>query len=121
MFNLNELQNHYRWKIIVKMPKNGSFEKIPVYVNYFRLPHDEKLQLLNEIDKAQGMHALESEDKMLNQIFQGWDEGEIKNGKENLPNTEENRQKLLNISEFRLAIMEGFLASMGGDKGKSNA
>ncbi len=111
MFNIEELQDTYSWKIMVKIAQNGRMEKIPVMVKYNRLPHDEKEELFANINEMQEADILE-------RIFAGWEKGQIKDGKDDLEDTTENREKLLNITEFRIAVLNGFTESLGGDVGK---
>lgn len=115
MFNISKLQDSFNWKIEVEMPHNGKFEKIPVNVRYYRLPHNEKMQLLKQLSTGE---QLGSEQELLDKVFAGWEKGQIKTDDGDLEDNIENREKLLNITEFRLAVIKGFATSMGGDVGK---
>ncbi len=121
MFNIDKLQDTFSWKIEVKMPNNGTFEKIPVRVKYNRLPHNEKIALIEQMgntDKLELAQIPLAENDIFDRVFAGWEKGQVKDNNGDLEDTPENRAKLLTITEFRLALLKGFTQSMGGDKGK---
>ncbi|MBR0573684.1 MULTISPECIES: hypothetical protein [Pasteurellaceae] len=124
MFNIDKLQDTYTWKVEVKIPNNGTFEKIAVRVKYNRLPHNEKISLIEQMESTSKLELTQipaAENDVFDRIFAGWEKGQIKDNNGEVEDTPENRAKLLNITEFRIALLQGFMQSMGGDLGKINS
>ncbi len=53
-------------------------------------------------------------------MFAGWEKGQIKDESGDIIDDEAGKAKVLGITEFRLAVTQGYFESIGGDAGKSN-
>lgn len=118
MFKLSDVADTYPWTITIKMPHNGSYKKMPVKVTFNRLPHDERVRLL---ERVQASHQVESEADIENDFFDkvlaGWLPGQIKDENDaDLEFNEDSKRQLLAISEFRQAVIEGYFDSVAGNK-----
>ncbi|WP_434352989.1 hypothetical protein VH441_07265 [Psychrobacter sp. HD31] len=119
MFKLSDATDTYHWAITVKMPFNGSYKKLPVKVTYNRLPHDERVDLQNQINDAvnDADSRQDAENNFFNKVFAGWADGQVKDEEGNdLEVNEGNKQALLGITEFRTAVMDGYFDSIEGNK-----
>lgn len=119
MFKLSDATNTYPWTITVKMPFNGSYKKLPVKVTFNRLPHDERVDLQNQINDAvnDADSRQDVENDFFNKVFAGWADGQVKDEEGNdLEVNEDNKQAVLAISEFRIAVMDGYFDSIEGNK-----
>lgn len=118
MFKLSDVTDTYAWTITVKLPNNGSYKKMPVKVDFNRLPHDERVKLLEQIQSTTDIENTESvENDFFDKVFVGWQKGQVKdeNG-EDLEVTEDSKRQVLAISEFRQAVIDGYFASVAGDR-----
>ena len=118
MFKLSDVTDNYPWTITVKLPSNGSYKKMPVKVNFNRLPHDERVRLQERIQSAGDVENTEEvENEFFDKVFAGWQEGQVKdeNG-EDLEVNEDSKRQVLSISEFRQAVIEGYFDSVAGNK-----
>lgn len=118
MFKLSDVADTYPWTITIKMPHNGSYKKMPVKVTFNRLPHDERVRLLEVIQSANDIHNAESvENDFFDKVLAGWLPGQIKGeDDEDLEFNEDSKRQLLAISEFRQAVIEGYFDSVAGNK-----
>ena len=118
MFKLSDVADTYPWTITIKMPYNGSYKKTPVKVDFNRLPHDERVRLLEVIQSTNDVDNAESvENEFFDKILAGWHKGQIKGEDgEDLEFDEDSKRQLLAISEFRQALIEGYFDSVGGNK-----
>lgn len=118
MFKLSDVADTYPWTVTVKMPHNGSYKKMPVKVDFNRLPHDERVQMLEKIHSANNIENTEEvENDFFDKVFAGWHAGQVKDedGKD-LEVNEDSKRQVLAISEFRQAVIEGYFDSVGGNK-----
>lgn len=127
MFKIDKLQTTYSWNITVKIPNAGQYDKFPVKVRYNRLPHDERTALLNRVgeiagdenDDSEKMQAYNRyEDEMLEKVFAGWEKGQVSDESGEVEPDAVGIAKLLGITEFRKAVIEGYQQSIGGEKAK---
>lgn len=118
MFKLSDVTDTYPWTVTVKMPHNGSYKKMPVKVNFNRLPHDERVRLLEVIQATNDVYNAESvENDFFDKVLAGWLPGQIKDvDGEELDFNEDSKRQLLAISEFRQALIEGYFDSVAGNK-----
>lgn len=125
MLKIDKLSNLYTWQIAVKIPNNGQFDKLLVRVKYHRLPHDERMQLLNQITELAGKEGDDTEklkafnqyqDELLNKVFAGWEKGQVTDESGEVEDDAAGREQLLQITEFRNALMAGYQESVGGEK-----
>ena len=117
MFKLSDVADTYPWTITIKMPYNGSYRKTTVKVDFNRLPHDERVHLLERVQATQAEHEEEIENEFFDKVLAGWHKGQIKDEDgEDLEFNEDSKRQLLAISEFRQAVIEGYFDSVGGNK-----
>ncbi|MBS9781114.1 MAG: hypothetical protein KGV56_01325 [Gammaproteobacteria bacterium] len=114
MFNIDKIQDTYSWKIEVEIPNNGQYDKFSLKVKYNRLPHSERVELLERTPSTEE-DVMSFEREMIKKIFAGWEKGQIKDANGVLEDTPENRAKLLEITEFRVAVINGYTESTGGN------
>lgn len=128
MFKIDKLQNKYNWTITVKIPNNGQYDKFCVKVIYKRLPHDERIALLDRISeisdggegdavKIRQFNAYENE--LLEKVFAGWEKGQISDENGEIEPDTMGIAKVLSITEFRNAVIAGYQESVGGEKAKA--
>lgn len=127
MFKIDKLQNKYSWTVTVKVPNNGQYDKFTVKVTYNRLPHEERMALLDRITEISGgdgddiakMRDFNSyEDDLLEKVFAGWEKGQVSDENGEVEADAAGRAKLLSITEFRNAVIAGYQESVGGEKAK---
>ncbi|MBS9780299.1 MAG: hypothetical protein KGV51_06705 [Moraxellaceae bacterium] len=121
MLKLGDIPETYDWNVTVKMPHNGSYKKSTVKVTFNLLPHDERTNLHEQIQQAnESGNTEDAENDFFDKVFVGWVDGQIKdeNG-ENLEVTEDSKQQMLSITEFRNAVIHGYLESANGEKQKN--
>ncbi|WP_298978407.1 hypothetical protein [uncultured Psychrobacter sp.] len=118
MFKLSDVADTYPWTITIKMPYNGSYKKTSVKVDFNRLPHDERVSLLEMIQSTSAVDDTENvENDFFDKILAGWHKGQIKDvDGEDLEFDEDSKRLMLSISEFRQAVIEGYFDSVGGNK-----
>ncbi len=126
MFKIQSLKPTYSWNVVVKIPNNGSYDKFTVKVLYNRLPHDERMSLLekigdiagsdNDIDNLKAYTAYE--DELLEKVFAGWEKGQITDEDGEVEPDAAGIAKVLSITEFRKAVLDGYQQSVGGEKAK---
>ena len=118
MFKLSDVTDTYPWTVTIKMPHNGSYKKTAVKVDFYRLPHDERVRLLEMIQSTSTVDDTENvESDFFDKILAGWHKGQIKGEDgEDLEFDEDSKRQLLAISEFRQAVIEGYFDSVGGNK-----
>ena len=118
MFKLSDVTDTYPWTVTIKMPHNGSYKKTTVKVDFYRLPHDERVRLLEMIQSTSTVDDTENvESDFFDKILAGWHKGQIKDEDgEDLEFNEDSKRQLLAISEFRQAVIEGYFDSVGGNK-----
>ena len=118
MFKLSDVTDTYPWTVTIKMPHNGSYKKTAVKVDFYRLPHDERVRLLEMIQSTSTVDDTENvESDFFDKILAGWHKGQIKDeDSEDLEFNEDSKRQLLAISEFRQAVIEGYFDSVGGNK-----
>lgn len=118
MFKLSDVTDTYPWTITIKMPHNGSYKKTTVKVDFYRLPHDERVRLLEVIQSTTDVGNAESvENEFFDKILASWHKGQIKGEDgEDLEFDEDSKRQLLAISEFRQAVIDGYFDSVGGNK-----
>ncbi|UNK05841.2 hypothetical protein MN210_03380 [Psychrobacter raelei] len=118
MFKLSDVADTYPWTVTVKMPYNGSYKKTTVKVDFNRLPHDERMRLMERIQTTQDVESVEEvENDFFDKVFVGWQAGQVKdeNG-DDLEVNDDTKRQLLTISEFRQAVIDGYFDSVAGDK-----
>lgn len=127
MLKIDKLNDTYIWRVIVRVPNNEQFDKFPVRLKYRRLPHDERMAMLSEItalanveeDEAYKLGALNRyQDNLFDKVFVGWEKGQITDADGELLDDAEGMATVLQITEFRNAVMEGYQVSSGGEKVK---
>lgn len=118
MFKLSDVTDVYPWTVTIKMPYNGSYKKTSVKVDFNRLPHDERVRLMEDINTSNASDDTENvENDFFDKIFAGWHAGQIKNEDgEDLEFNEDSKRQLLSISEFRQALIDGYFDSVAGNK-----
>lgn len=118
MFKLSDVTDTYPWTITIMMPHNGSYKKLPVKVNFNRLPHDERVTLMERIQSTNGVeHTEDVENDFFDKVLAGWHDGQIKDEDgEDLEFNEDSKRQLLTISEFRQALIDGYFDSVAGNK-----
>lgn len=118
MFKLSDVADTYPWTITIKMPYNGSYKKTTVKVDFYRLPHDERVRLLEMIQSTSTVDDTENvESDFFDKILAGWHDGQIKDEDgEDLEFNEDSKRQLLAISEFRQALIDGYFDSVAGNK-----
>ena len=118
MFKLSDVADTYPWTITIKMPHNGSYKKTSVKVNFNRLPHDERVRLMEAINTSNAVDDTENvENDFFDKILAGWLPGQIKNEDgEDLEFNDDSKRQLLTISEFRQAVIDGYFDSVAGNK-----
>lgn len=128
MFKIDKLQDTFSWVITVKIPNNGQYDKFNVKVKYHRLPYDETEELLNKIAQIAGGEGDELsklndfnryQDEMLDKVFAGWEKGQITDENGEVEPDAAGIAKVLQITEFRKAVIDGYQASQGGEKVKT--
>ncbi|PNK59466.1 hypothetical protein [Psychrobacter sp. FDAARGOS_221] len=118
MFKLSDVTDTYPWTVTIKMPHNGSYKKTTVKVDFNRLPHDERMRLMERIQTTQDVESVEEvENDFFDKVFAGWHAGQVKdeNG-DDLEVTDDTKRQVLTISEFRQAVIDGYFDSVAGDK-----
>ncbi len=121
MFKLSEIPETYDWTVTVKMPHNGSYKKSTIKVTFNLLPHDERKNLMEQIEQASESGDTEdAENDFFDKVFVGWVDGQIKdeNG-EDLQVNDDSKRQVLSISEVRKAIITGYFDSVTGEKQKN--
>ena len=118
MFKLSDVTDVYPWTVTIKMPYNGSYKKTSVKVDFYRLPHDERVRLMEDINTSKASDDTENvENDFFDKIFAGWHVGQIKGEDgEDLEFNEDSKRQLLAISEFRQALIDGYFDSVAGNK-----
>lgn len=118
MFKLSDVADTYPWTITIKMPYNGSYKKTSVKVDFNRLPHDERVRLMERIQSTHDIeHTEDVESDFFDKVLAGWHAGQIKDEDgEDLEFNEDSKRQLLAISEFRQAVIDGYFDSVAGNK-----
>ena len=118
MFKLSDVTDVYPWTVTIKMPYNGSYKKTSVKVDFYRLPHDERVSLMERIQSTHDVeHTEDVENDFFDKVLAGWLPGQIKGeDNEDLEFNEDSKRQLLSISEFRQAVIDGYFDSVAGNK-----
>lgn len=128
MFKIDKLKDTYTWNITIKVPNNGQYDKMTVKVKYHRLPHEESEALLSRLaeisagdgDDVSKMTAFNRyQDEMLEKVFAGWEKGQITDENGEVEDDAAGMAKVLQITEFRRAVLDGYQQSAGGEKVKA--
>jgi hypothetical protein len=104
----------YRWPVVVEFPVDGGkFDKETFDAEFKRLPQDRLREIGEQVD-----NGTLSDLELLDQVLAGWS-GIFDESGEEVPFTETNRKRILNVGLVAASIVAAWFESLAKGKRKN--